>query len=43
VSFQAVIAENEAWHGAIMTPHLYEIPITRASLPSGNFMAMSAT
>jgi hypothetical protein len=41
-SFQAVIAENEACHGEVMTPHLYEIPISRALLPSRNFMAMSA-
>jgi hypothetical protein len=43
VSFQAVIAENEARHGAVMTLHLYEIPITSALLPSRNFIAMSAT
>jgi hypothetical protein len=43
VSFQAVITENEACHGEVMTPHLYEIPITSALLPSRNFMAMSAT
>jgi hypothetical protein len=42
VSFQAVIAENEACHGKIMTPHLYETPISRALIPSRNFMAMRA-
>ena len=42
VLFQAVIAENEACHGEVMTLHLYENPITPALLPSRNFMAMSA-
>ena len=43
VPFQVVIAETERCHGDVMTPHLYEIPITRASLPSRNHMAMSDT
>jgi hypothetical protein len=43
VLFQAVNTENEARHGAVMTLHLYEIPITSVLLPSRDFMAMSVT
>jgi hypothetical protein len=42
VSFQAVIAENEACHGEVMSPHLYEIPITSALLPSRKLMRLVA-